>query len=145
MWLKNGKNTINRKKEYDSILIQKPWEMGGCRVLETEVLKSAMFGTTYYAAVKITNEDSKSIVRAVIFPIKTEYGKFIIWGYKYMDETCGPLECQCPKGILNLLTETDSQYAKEWRKRCLKYNEKKRERNVLDGLPVDSRIWFINQ
>ena len=62
-----------------------------------------------------------------------------------MDETCGPAECQCPKGILNLLTETDSTYAKEWRERCLKYHEWKKERKTLESLPAGSRIRFINQ
>ncbi len=62
-----------------------------------------------------------------------------------MGETCGPTECQCSKGILNLLTETDATYAKERRKRCLKYNEWKRERKVLESLPAGSRIRFINQ
>lgn len=38
--------------------------------------------------------------------------------YKYVDETMGPNESNCPAAILDLLTETDSEYAREWRGRC---------------------------
>lgn len=142
---KNGKKTIDRKKECDSILTQKPREMDGRWIPGTEVLKSAMVGTTYYAAVKTTYKDGRSAVWAAVFLTKTECGKYDNFGYKDMDETCGPPECQCPKGILNLLTETDSTYAKEWRERCLKYHEWKKERKALESLPAGSRIRFINQ
>jgi hypothetical protein len=30
----------------------------------------------------------------------------------------GPVESECPERILNLLTETDSEYAQNWRARC---------------------------
>ena len=142
---KNGKRTINRKKECDSILTKKPREMDGRWIPGTEVLKSAMVGTTYYAAVKTTYRDGKSTVWAAIFLTKTGCGTYGNFGYKDMDETCGPAECQCPKGILNLLTETDSTYAKEGRERSLKYHEWKKERKTLESLPAGSRIRFINQ
>jgi hypothetical protein len=37
--------------------------------------------------------------------------------YKYVDETMGPAEDDCPKAILDLLTPTDSEYANDWRQR----------------------------
>jgi hypothetical protein len=42
-----------------------------------------------------------------------------IFGYKDMEESMGPHECDCPKSILDLLTPTDAQYARQWRARCL--------------------------
>src|SRR3546814_19605923 len=41
-----------------------------------------------------------------------------IFGYKDMDETMGPCEADCPARILDLLTPTDKEYAREWRARC---------------------------
>lgn len=41
-----------------------------------------------------------------------------ILGYKDIDETMGPCECDCPDSILSLLSPTDNQYALEWRSRC---------------------------
>jgi hypothetical protein len=41
------------------------------------------------------------------------------WVYtKLVDEGMGPNERACPKSILNLLTPTDSEYAKNWREEC---------------------------
>lgn len=39
-------------------------------------------------------------------------------GYKDMDESMGPCECECPERILRLLTPTSHEYALAWRKRC---------------------------
>lgn len=142
---KNGKSTINRKRECDSYLTQEPHEADGRWFPKMEVLKSAMVGSTYYAAVKTTYKDGSSKVWAAIFQTKTQCGQYFNFGYKDMDETVGPSECQCPKGILKLLTETDSQWAEEWRVRCWRYNKWKHERKALENLPVGSRIKFINQ
>jgi hypothetical protein len=41
-----------------------------------------------------------------------------------MDES-GPCETDCPAAILDLLTETDSEWAKQWRERCRKRLQRK--------------------
>jgi hypothetical protein len=38
--------------------------------------------------------------------------------YKFMQESLGPYFYDCPESILNLLTPTDSIYAKQWREKC---------------------------
>lgn len=48
------------------------------------------------------------------------------FGYKDMDETMGPYQCDCPERILKLLTPTDYEYAKKWREKCWE-NIRKRE------------------
>lgn len=45
-----------------------------------------------------------------------EYENF---GYKEIEEDCGPYQFECPKRILKLLTEPVTPVAKEWRERCL--------------------------
>ncbi len=39
-------------------------------------------------------------------------------GYKDMDESMGPYECECPERILRLLTPTSHESALAWRKCC---------------------------
>lgn len=46
--------------------------------------------------------------------VPNDYHNF---GYKDMDETCGPNEVDCPKRIFDLLTGEPEGYAKEWRER----------------------------
>src|SRR3546814_2261595 len=55
-----------------------------------------------------------------------------IFGYKDMDETMGPCEADCPARILDLLTPTDKEYAREWRARCCA-NLERRARQLADG------------
>ena len=45
----------------------------------------------------------------------------------------GPYESKCPKGIIDLLSPTESEYAKEWRKRCLDFAKTKSMRDLPVG------------
>lgn len=103
------------------------------------VLKSAMVGTVYYAAVE-TVKDGKRDVWAAICETSTNKGEF---GYKDMDETCGPVDCKCPKSILQLLTETDNEWANKWRKRCLEYANRKKVN--FAKFPIGAVVSFISE
>ena len=121
---KNGHETMppaSRQKEIDKMLT---WEQlnGSGHVISTHrVLKSAMVGSVYYAAVTTEVAGQPTKVFAVVFLTcgRTKHDG-CIWGYKDMDETMGPCESKCPASILALLTPTDSKYANEWRERCRK-------------------------
>lgn len=105
--------TIDRKAECDHIINYENDKV------KLEVLKSAMKGSVYYAAVKrVDKTNGDSIVFGAVFLTSTDRRSWCDFGYKDMDETCGPYESECPKSILELLTETDSECAKEWRERC---------------------------
>ena len=85
------------------------------------VLRSALVGLrVYYAACERTDADGTRIVFAVVCLVaynpRAQDG--YIFGYKDMDETVGPYECECPAPILDLLTETDYPHALDWRARC---------------------------
>ena len=106
-----------------------------------EVLKSAMVGSTYYAAVKYKETGA---VFAAVFLTAT-YGKeYHNFGYKDMDETCGPGEAKCPIGILALLTETESEWANQWREKCRKYHTDKKSPTSFANLPLGTKvIWTV--
>jgi hypothetical protein len=84
------------------------------------VLASSMVGSTYYAACERTEASGKRQVFAIICLTKTSTGARddCTFGYKDMDETVGPYECDCPASILDELTETDYPHAIDWRARC---------------------------
>jgi len=121
---KNG--TVDRKAECDK------YGWGD----EVEVLKSAMVGTTYYAAVLDKKTEQ---VFAAVFLTKT-CRDFYNFGYKDMDETAGPGEAKCPVSILALLTETDSEYARNWRERCRQYHADKKSPMSFANLPPGTRV-----
>lgn len=80
---------------------------------KAEVVRSAMVGSTYY------------------------------FGVKTMGESSGPCEDHCPASILSLLSPTDSEYANNWRERCRKNIEAKKDPHALKNLPVGAVIRFI--
>ena len=82
------------------------------RALSVNVLKSAMVGTTYYAACKDSRDGT---VFGLVCLSRLEDGELML---KDMTENVGPCESNCPKSILDLLTPTDNEYALKWRERC---------------------------
>lgn len=53
------------------------------------------------------------------------------FGYKCMDETMGPLIARCPQRILELLTPTDDERARQWREACWNTIRRRKERPKL--------------
>lgn len=101
-----------------------------------EVIKDAVVGTTYYAAVK-SPRDGK--VRAVIILTKIDRNGYCNFGMKFMDEEMGPYRNDCPKSVLDALSPTDNKYAIEWRQACKdKLSEKKD--TTLKNAPIGARL-----
>ncbi len=86
------------------------------------VLRSALVAMRrYYAAVERIEKPSGersvfAIVCLVDYSPRNKDGH--VFGYKDMAETVGLDEVDCPAAILDLLTPTDSKWAKEWRQNC---------------------------
>ena len=145
---KNGKPFIDRKTECDGLFCSDAVSYKTNKVVgKYEVLKSAMVGKTYYAAVKktifATETEPESIkVFAAVVLTAVDNKDYYNFTYKGMDETMGPCECNCPKGILDLLTPTDNEYANDWRKRCYENLKKKHDPNTLGNLPIGSVIKY---
>jgi len=114
-YTKNG--SVDRKSECDAII-----KYNNAKISQ-RVLKSAMVGSIYYAAVEIINKETqhRCVIAAVILT-SSDKAHGYNFGYKDLTETMGPSERKCPASILNLLTETDNEYAKKWREDCRKYN-----------------------
>ena len=109
---KNGK--IDRKEECRREVGRNPeW---------ATIVKDAMVGATYYAAMRFTRTGE---VFGLV--LKTSVDKWEFY-YKDMSEDMGPCECDCPAGILRLLSPTDNEFANEWRARCWANIEAKKAR-----------------
>ena len=135
-YYKNGK--VDRKAEMDA---RHNWEDESRKV---EVLKSSMVGSTYYAAVKSFNKtNGYECVVAAVCLTSTNNKDYYNFAYKGMDETCGPHKYDCPKGILDLLTPTESEYANEWRKACYENLAQKKNPNSFNKLPVGTVIKVV--
>lgn len=130
-YYKNGK--IDRKAECDDVFT---WDNNGQKCT---VLKSAMVGSVYYAAVKIQNENTgfDGVVGAVVLT-SVDNKDYYNFAYKDMTEDMLPYYFDCPKGILNLLTPTDNESANEWRAKCrAKFAAKKEKKTVPVGTVIE--------
>lgn len=125
-YYKSGK--IDRKAEIDNSISD-----------SYKVLKSAMVGSTYYAAVKGPNEDVFAYIVLTSVDMKDYYN----FAYKPMSEDMGPYSYDCPKGILDLLTPTDNEEAQQWRSACRARIDAKKERRSPGSLPVGTCIKFF--
>ena len=122
------KGKIDRKAECDAMWNDDP---------NFEVLKSSMVGSIYYAAIK-----RDATVFGVVFITSTNAKEYCNFAYKDMDETMGPGYYDCPKGILDLLTPTASDWANEWRQKCYEKHEQKKNPDALSNLPLGTVIKF---
>lgn len=99
-----------------------------------EVLKDSIRGSVYYAAVKHPDGHVFGLVMHTIVNNDDYYN----FSYKDIDEGMGPHDYDCPIGILNLLSDTDNEFALEWREKC----RAKQGRPAKSALPVGTIISF---
>lgn len=117
-WTYYHEKPHNVKQELNNLLTWES-ERGTHKVLDSAIVNMR----EYYAAVECAKPDGTRYVFACIFLLDFARGEF---GYKDMDESCGPNADNCPARILDLLTplpspelsEPGSKYAAEWRARC---------------------------
>lgn len=145
-YYKNGK--IDRKAECDAYFME------GLNRGHYKVLKSSMVGSVYYAAVqslkrgvKIDDEyvyedipENERKTWAAVFLTQTDMKDYYNFYYKDMDETVLPGCYDCPKGILDLLSPTDHEYALQWRAKCREQLERKKKGNALTKLPFGTKV-----
>ena len=114
---------VDVKREMDEEIFRE-WETSNDNC---KLIKSAMYGSTYYGAIQKTNSDTKeSEVFAVVVLTSVENNKFFNMSYKDMDETEHPFYYDCPESILKLLTPTNNKNANIWREKCRKRNKDKK-------------------
>ena len=132
------------------------------------VLDSALVNMrTFYAAVEQVNKETgKRIVWAAVILVsfkRDPHCHKFNFGWKDMDESCGPYATNCPERILKLLTPTDNKYALGWRAACWANIEKRKARKNLppgtvlkyDGRkykidpqgrsPIKNRVWVTDE
>ena len=126
----NSPNAKERKEELDRLV-----EIGN----KQKVVKSAMVGTTYYAAIEVLENNRIYAMVALTHGQNKGDTYGCNFYYKDMCESMIPYAYDCPKGILDLLTPTDDEDALEWRKLCKEEREKKKK-NLIKDLPYGAKV-----
>ena len=142
--------TVDRKKEMDAYFME------GLNSGMFEVVKSAMVGSTYYAAVrkiqrnvKMDNGEYKRVdipeaeqeTFGMVMLTKTDMKDYFNFYYKDISEDMGPYESKCPVSIIKLLSPTTNEYAMAWRQRCLDNAKTKDVKNLPVGTIIEFENW----
>lgn len=85
--------------------------------LAARVLDAALDGDVVYAAVQSGDGHD---VRGLVLILKQEGARLHV---KPISEDMGPVDDRCPARILDLLTETSSELARDWRNRCRAHSD----------------------
>jgi Domain of unknown function (DUF6927) len=107
-------------------------------------LAAARVANTVYMAVKSTDKATgESYVFAAVILISNS--KKHGFGYKDMDESVGPCQCDCPDRIMRLLTPISDLpnpgYAADWRARVeARKNAKRQQRERRQSLRIGSIV-----
>lgn len=127
---------VNRKAECDKLLTWNSDRSAG------KVIKSAMRGSVYYAAFEHTDKLTNEVkVVGAVFLTSSDIKNGCNFGYKDMDETCGPGYYDCPLSIIKLLSETDNQAALDWRKKCIEKAQNKKT-SWLKNVGIGEKIVY---
>lgn len=109
------------------------------------IIKSAMVGSTYYAAAKVETDGAETSVYALIVLTKSNAraSDGYTFGWKDMDEGMGPREARAPASILDLLTQARNDHARRWRRECRQHIAgKTKTRSAAKKLTAGTRIKF---
>jgi len=112
------------------------------------VLDAAARGfTEAYVAYELLDRqtDERRGVIGVVCLMQWRHDERFNFGYKDIEECAGPVYCNCPRRILEQLTDFDfgseraNRYARRWRQRC---RERLRQREARPSLHAADLIWF---
>jgi hypothetical protein len=90
----------------------------------TTIVASSTIKSCYYAAVR---DNTTGVVWAAVIPFTRSPRGHYNFCWKTMDETVGPGYHDAPAKVLDALTETDNEWANEWRAACRKNLERKQK------------------
>jgi hypothetical protein len=110
-------NKIGSTKEFLESTINGENEHGKWTVLDT-ALKN--FGRVAYMAVEKLTKETGEVTRFGLVMLVDHNGDYGEIGYKDIDESMGPRECECPERILKLLEgyAPINEYSASWREKC---------------------------
>lgn len=115
----------------------------------SKVLDCAVVGLhTAYVALQSTAAGTKEpAVTAVVCHLDYAHTERFNFGYKPVGEESGPVEDECPERILDILSPTTHEYARQWRTRCRQRIERRRARPSLktgSHLLLDAPVEFAD-
>lgn len=109
-----------------------------------KTLATAQVGSTVYAAVERIEKSGERYVFAAVILTQTDSRSDHNFGWKDLDESMMPYQCDCPERILKLLTPTSNESAIQWRLSCREKRRQDAERKkFLSGIKPGMLLSFV--
>jgi hypothetical protein len=102
-------------------------------------------GNNLWAVNEYTKQDGSTVQYIALYLLRGRTGSRDGWGYKDMDESCGPNYYNCPLKYLDMVKNYEPVgYAKEWREQVREYWTK-RNRKLGPGtrIKVSGKEWEV--
>ena len=97
-----------------------------------KILAHAIRGNVLWTVCELTKPDDCFKERFIVCNLlSTSDGS---WGYKSMDESCGPCYYSCPLKYLEMAPNPIGGYAVKWREQVREYHRRKRSNSSLRAL-----------
>ena len=113
-------------------------EGGNC-----DIVKHSIVGNNLWCLMQRKGDGLKFVVLFKIGSFRS--AGMIEWGYKDIDESCGPCETNCPQYLIDAADPPAGKYAEEWREAVAKAREAKRgkaSKAFLEGLKRGDTFYY---
>jgi len=125
-WLFEYNTGWMSRKEYARKLVaeqNRTWSQGSCHVLD-----HSLRGNDLWMVLEVYRKDTGQINRFIVLARLSREDR--MWGYKDMDEDCGPYFFTCPLKFLKM-TKPRTECSLNWRKGVRTYHDKVNRRRKL--------------
>lgn len=102
----------------------------------SKMLAHCCVGNNLWAVQEYTNHDGELVRFIALYLMRGHNNSRDGWGYKDLDEGCGPVAVNCPLKYIDMVKDFEPRsYAKEWREKVREYWAK-RARNLTPGTRI---------
>lgn len=115
--------TYSHKAKLETIkqFFERHWNNENCQVLACK----SYLHEAYLAVKNLKTNEVFAVVCLIHHKRGTKYApEHYNFGYKDIEECCGPFYYSCPNSILDLLTPPSNETAAKWREQCRERNAK---------------------
>jgi hypothetical protein len=82
-----------------------------------KVLRHCCTGNNLWTLNEVVDSDSTTHRFITLYMLQKHGRTYTCWGYKDVEETCGPVVLTCPLSYLDACTEPANEWSREWRKK----------------------------
>ena len=89
---------------------------------DKKVIRHCCVGNNLWTLNQRVDENGITYRWIILFKLQKHGKNYPYWGYKSIEETCGPVDITCPLSYIDACTEPYNEYSRNWREEVRKYH-----------------------